>query len=113
MPPTTSPSATPREVPVRPTRIPWARKIRRIDRKSTRMNSSHDQISYAVFCLKKKNRPVLVRSDRKSTRLNTSHDQNSYFIFCLKITDKQRQNVYSRVTTKATTQERNTERAND
>src|SRR2546421_9014683 len=24
------------------------------DRKSTRMNSSHDQISYAVFCLKKK-----------------------------------------------------------
>src|SRR2546428_3951518 len=34
------------------------------DRKSTRLNSSHDQISYAVFCLKKKrtplrNRPVL------------------------------------------------------
>src|SRR2546421_8141616 len=27
----------------------------RIDRKSTRLNSSHDQISYAVFCLKKKN----------------------------------------------------------
>src|SRR5206468_12418707 len=27
------------------------------DRKSTRLNSSHDQISYAVFCLKKKNRP--------------------------------------------------------
>src|SRR2546428_7266843 len=26
------------------------------DRKSTRLNSSHDQISYAVFCLKKKNR---------------------------------------------------------
>src|SRR5206468_6881916 len=26
-----------------------------IDRKSTRLNSSHDQISYAVFCLKKKN----------------------------------------------------------
>src|SRR2546421_2658860 len=25
-----------------------------IDRKSTRLNSSHDQISYAVFCLKKK-----------------------------------------------------------
>src|SRR5206468_10490433 len=29
------------------------RSIRR-DRKSTRLNSSHDQISYAVFCLKKK-----------------------------------------------------------
>src|SRR2546428_9783398 len=26
------------------------------DRKSTRLNSSHDQISYAVFCLKKNNR---------------------------------------------------------
>src|SRR5688572_32116559 len=30
-----------------------------IDRKSTRLNSSHSQISYAVFCLKKKkNEPV-------------------------------------------------------
>src|SRR2546421_3896340 len=28
----------------------------REDRKSTRLNSSHDQISYAVFCLKKKKR---------------------------------------------------------
>src|SRR2546421_5416437 len=28
------------------------------DRKSTRLNSSHDQISYAVFCLKKKRRLV-------------------------------------------------------
>src|SRR2546430_5140700 len=28
-----------------------------IDRKSTRLNSSHSQISYAVFCLKKKNPP--------------------------------------------------------
>src|SRR5206468_12392906 len=27
---------------------------RSADRKSTRLNSSHDQISYAVFCLKKK-----------------------------------------------------------
>src|SRR2546421_8939048 len=27
---------------------------RAADRKSTRLNSSHDQISYAVFCLKKK-----------------------------------------------------------
>src|SRR5258708_25137417 len=29
--------------------------IRRRDRKSTRLNSSHQIISYAVFCLKKKN----------------------------------------------------------
>src|SRR2546430_8735986 len=33
---------------------------RRRDRKSTRLNSSHSQISYAVFCLKKKkNNPTL------------------------------------------------------
>src|SRR5206468_12202488 len=29
---------------------------RRLDRKSTRLNSSHDQSSYAVFCLKNKRR---------------------------------------------------------
>src|SRR2546430_7690454 len=28
------------------------------DRKSTRLNSSHSQISYAVFCLKKKNKTL-------------------------------------------------------
>src|SRR5690554_7167420 len=28
--------------------------LRRLDRKSTRLNSSHVRISYAVFCLKKK-----------------------------------------------------------
>src|SRR2546430_7440089 len=33
-------------------RVP--RVLRRTDRKSTRLNSSHSQISYAVFCLKKK-----------------------------------------------------------
>src|SRR2546428_8332535 len=30
------------------------------DRKSTRLNSCHDQISYAVFCLKKKKNPLLI-----------------------------------------------------
>src|SRR5260363_260401 len=30
-----------------------------IDRKSTRLNSSHQIISYAVFCLKKKNKPAV------------------------------------------------------
>src|SRR5256886_10977631 len=43
-----------------------------LDRKSTRLNSSHSQISYAVFCLKK-----------KSTRLNSSHSQISYVAFSL------------------------------
>src|SRR2546428_1823920 len=32
----------------------------RIDRKSTRLNSSHDQISYAVFCLKKKKHDLTI-----------------------------------------------------
>src|SRR3712207_8864473 len=39
------------------------------DRKSTRLNSSHANISYAVFCLKKK--LMRVREDRKNTRLNS------------------------------------------
>src|SRR2546430_8390761 len=29
------------------------------DRKSTRLNSSHSQISYAVFCLKKKHQQII------------------------------------------------------
>src|SRR2546422_8550365 len=33
-----------------------AYQVRSIDRKSTRLNSSHGYISYAVFCLKKKKR---------------------------------------------------------
>src|SRR5688572_31106491 len=32
--------------------------VGRRDRKSTRLNSSHSQISYAVFCLKKKKRRI-------------------------------------------------------
>src|SRR2546427_1820195 len=31
-----------------------------LDRKSTRLNSSHSQISYAVFCLKKKKKKVKI-----------------------------------------------------
>src|SRR5690606_41590214 len=38
------------------------------DRKSTRLNSSHVKISYAVFCLKKKNdRPILFNDRAAST----------------------------------------------
>src|SRR2546421_9691570 len=37
-----------------PVRRPDCIGLYTIDRKSTRLNSSHDQISYAVFCLKKK-----------------------------------------------------------
>src|SRR5256886_7198216 len=35
------------------------------DRKSTRLNSSHSQISYAVFCLKKKKKPTLQLSEHQ------------------------------------------------
>src|SRR5699024_11726857 len=36
--------------------MPWQPpKVKAVDRKSTRLNSSHVSISYAVFCLKKKN----------------------------------------------------------
>src|SRR2546422_7503575 len=45
----------------------------RTDRKSTRLNSSHGYISYAVFCLKK-----------KKSRQTTSHDYTTYVVFCLK-----------------------------
>src|SRR5258705_4032682 len=50
-----------------------------VDRKSTRLNSSHLGISYAVFCLKK-----------KSTRLNSSHLGISYAVFCLKNKNRER-----------------------
>src|SRR5256885_10929556 len=43
----------------------------RPDRKSTRLNSSHLVISYAVFCLKKKQ--------------NSSHIHTTYAVFCLTI----------------------------
>src|SRR2546428_6528434 len=42
--------------------------LARIDRKSTRLNSSHDQISYAVFCLKKKNQPRMLHSRSQAFR---------------------------------------------
>src|SRR3712207_8190829 len=45
------------------------------DRKSTRLNSSHANISYAVFCLKKK------RSE--DTLMNSSHANIAYAVFCL------------------------------
>src|SRR2546429_6920695 len=41
-----------------------------IDRKSTRLNSSHGYISYAVFCLKKKKKPPY-QPIRKQTAMTT------------------------------------------
>src|SRR2546430_12936069 len=51
------------------------RGIWRQDRKSTRLNSSHSQISYAVFCLKKKKK----QTTSQRTLTSTTHilDQES------------------------------------
>src|SRR5690349_24198643 len=45
----------------------------RTDRKSTRLNSSHVEISYAVFCLKKKK--------KKKTKLYTFNINDQYIIY--------------------------------
>src|SRR2546430_13653125 len=59
----------------------------REDRKSTRLNSSHSQISYAVFCLKKKNQTHYLRCHRVRlfARLHTiyswlHHPVNNHFL---------------------------------
>src|SRR5688572_33255218 len=44
-----------------------------IDRKSTRLNSSHSQISYAVFCLKKKKKKKKPKKHNKKKNLNTTN----------------------------------------
>src|SRR3712207_7865898 len=44
-----------------PTALPHIKsgRLRALDRKSTRLNSSHANISYAVFCLKKKKKKII------------------------------------------------------
>src|SRR5437868_12219207 len=44
----------PRDPCMQADEVPCASPVRQPDRKSTRLNSSHVSISYAVFCLKKK-----------------------------------------------------------
>src|SRR6266436_7356089 len=49
-----------------------------IDRKSTRLNSSHGYISYAVFCLKKKKKKKkLKRYIKKKNTKNTKKKKNA------------------------------------
>src|SRR3989449_8296919 len=40
------------------------------DRKSTRLNSSHGYISYAVFCLKKKKKNKIVKASKTQIEMN-------------------------------------------
>src|SRR5436309_5243740 len=49
-----TPPRTPSPDSVSVCSIMWLRRFSTQDRKSTRLNSSHVKISYAVFCLKKK-----------------------------------------------------------
>src|SRR2546427_8983303 len=48
------------------------------DRKSTRLNSSHSQISYAVFCLKKKKTKAETISPVPSSGYPTGAPDNTY-----------------------------------
>src|SRR5688572_32552110 len=60
-------------------RGPSGRRARRADgqdRKSIRLNSSHSQISYAVFCLKKKKKTTKTKKDEQLyTTLSQTHIQ--------------------------------------
>src|SRR4051812_49658114 len=49
----------------------------RSDRKSTRLNSSHMSISYAVFCLKKKRETHAIMDGRASEQRGAAGDQNA------------------------------------
>src|SRR5260221_9840671 len=51
-----------------------------LDRKSTRLNSSHTVISYAVFCLKKKTLSASSKSEH--ARLNTSRNRKVSGRYC-------------------------------
>src|SRR2546422_949810 len=48
---------------------------KRTDRKSTRLNSSHGYISYAVFCLKKKKKKYTIIPSRKKAKNHAQQHQ--------------------------------------
>src|SRR5436190_9733499 len=49
-----------------------------LDRKSTRLNSSHTVISYAVFCLKKKKKKIKNIQKFKIHKINSQKNQKLY-----------------------------------
>src|SRR5688572_31449000 len=59
--------------------IPSSAEVSTVDRKSTRLNSSHSQISYAVFCLKKKKKYKRRRECQK--RRNNKRNRCSKYIY--------------------------------
>src|SRR5689334_23986811 len=52
----------------------------RVDRKSTRLNSSHSSISYAVFCLKKKKNKNKTKNTYAQNRTTIPHYNTIYTI---------------------------------
>src|SRR2546430_699329 len=57
--------------------------IELVDRKSTRLNSSHSQISYAVFCLKKKKNHDLQAADRSDVRASSGRVRAAMYVQCI------------------------------
>src|SRR5438309_7981795 len=55
-------------------REPGGEELMALDRKSTRLNSSHSSISYAVFCLKKKKKRDPGRSTRQHAARRGAQD---------------------------------------
>src|SRR2546421_8265763 len=53
------------------------------DRKSTRLNSSHDQISYAVFCLKKKKKQSKHTYDARLQGVHHKNDVLPHYHLCV------------------------------
>src|SRR5436190_9113774 len=49
-----------------------------VDRKSTRLNSSHTVISYAVFCLKKKKKIKKNKNKKQIKRTTSITEHNAY-----------------------------------
>src|SRR5436305_2990406 len=75
-----------------------ARSPRR-DRKSTRLNSSHVRISYAVFCLKKKKKMTSTKQNKNQPAVTRAND-SAHSLFMLSMQDivkthnsSQRQNI--------------------
>ena len=52
-----------------------------LDRKSTRLNSSHANISYAVFCLKKKNKKQQKKKKIKKIKITSLTLANTPYIY--------------------------------
>src|SRR3989442_12019253 len=57
-------------------------RTKRIDRKSTPLNSSHVRISYAVFCLKKKKKKIGGKTERISKFINDTQLTKMHCVCC-------------------------------